>query len=700
MPIIALAERSAIASLESGLRFAPFVGTETFSLAIDNTDSIADAITTNVARRCQRQSYRGALAAAQSHLEAVDPTPPPIRHYLDRLLDQAPIGVINVHSDGTIRDLNRCAVEILGVTPETYTGTSLADYFPLYERSRIRAFCHVFVQTGRSHPTEIFEITFAHKPKRFLEITGSTFIEHMDEIGTTLILQDVTARVTAEAERRRVEAALSKSQQQYRGLVETMTEAVARSNEQHVLTYVNQRFCDMVGADPETVIGRSLLDFVASEHRELVETNMNSLRDREIVRFDNAWSTSHGQYTYTLTSFRRIVDHNGLIEGSLGVFTDISERRRAETALAESEKQLRLITDAVPQLIAYLDSDERFVFTNKAYEEWFHLPRAAINGHRLADIIGNDAYMYSIPHLTRARTGTRVQVECRLTYKGAGTRYVRVNYIPDLDHNKAFRGFFLIVGDLTELKRVEEVERQHLLTLCHASRLMLLGEMSSQISHELAQPIASIATHSNACVRLFESGRVGDTAVRDSLDDIAQQAKRAGDIMTRLRGFVRKELAPSEVDIDTLIDGVLRFADGELQQHGVSVVTHVSEDLPPLSVDRILIEQVLMNLVMNAVEAMHSIPSGQRRLWINADKGDDGDVEHVALSVVDTGPGLSEEARARVFEPFYTTKPQGVGLGLGLVITASIVELHGGRIWLDSELGNGTTVHFTLPYTD
>ena len=247
--------------------------------------------------------------------------------------------------------------------------------------------------------------------------------------------------------------------------------------------------------------------------------------------------------------------------------------------------------------------------------------------------------------------------------------------------------------DITESKRIERSERQRVLELAHVSRVTTIGQMSSQIAHELSQPLTAINALSSALVKLFEAEAASIDETRDTLREISGQAKRARDIVIRLRDFVRKsELQFAAVDLNDTICTVLRLANVESRHRGMTVELDLAEGLPEVDADRILIEQVLLNLVRNAVDAMDSLAPERRRLRLSSAMLSD---EAIRITVADSGPGLTEEYLPELFQPFFTTKSDG--MGMGLAITRSIIEAHGGTIEADQNPGGGALFRFILP---
>ena len=247
--------------------------------------------------------------------------------------------------------------------------------------------------------------------------------------------------------------------------------------------------------------------------------------------------------------------------------------------------------------------------------------------------------------------------------------------------------------DVTEWRLAEEQARQRQAELAHVARLSTFGEMTTTLAHELNQPLGAIANYSQACLRTLRAKNEPTEALVVALEQITAQARRAGEIVRRLRMFVRKsDGVRRPTDINALVTETVRFIETEARERGVQLRLELVKGPPAVRVDAVQIQQVLLNLLSNAIEAMNGVARNDRTLTIGTERAGKSSLR---LRVRDTGSGLDEMARQRVFESFYTTKTHGVGMGLS--ISRSIVEAHGGRIWVEPAAGGAAEFNFTLP---
>ncbi len=364
------------------------------------------------------------------------------------------------------------------------------------------------------------------------------------------------------------------------------------------------------------------------------------------------------------------------------------------------ERQHNLILDSVADGIYGVDLQGNATFINKAVTE--------ITGWRAKDLIGKN--QHHILHHTRADGSIHPASECPvyLTFEEGKPRYIEedlfwkkdgssfpVEYssTPIRDEKGDIKGAVVVFRDISARKEAAEAGRQYQMELAHVARLSTMGEMASGMAHELNQPLTAIATSADACMRLLESGDAPRDRVLDVLETIGAQARRAGGLIQQLRQFVRKEEPRlTLVNLNHLMEEVLMLMEPEIRKAGVRMVRDLDTDIPLVEAQQIQIDQVILNLIRNAIEAMSETPEDKRILTLRT-RSAGGNA--VITSVEDTGPGLSAEVRDKLFDPFVTSKPQGMGLGLS--ISMGIITAHNGNLYYDSHASKGAVFRFTLP---
>ena len=268
-----------------------------------------------------------------------------------------------------------------------------------------------------------------------------------------------------------------------------------------------------------------------------------------------------------------------------------------------------------------------------------------------------------------------------------------------IDGKGQHTGWMASVLDITERKRAEELARQQQEQLQFTSRLVTMGEMASTLAHELNQPLAAIASYNAGCLNLLERDGCAPQDIRPALEKISVQAQRAGKIIRRVHDFVRKsEPKRAPCSLGEVIEDCLGFVEPEARKHQIRIECEVPPHLPQIPADRLMLEQVLLNLIRNGMEAMTTTPSADRSIRIVTEISG----AELRVSVSDCGGGISPEVRTKLFTAFFTTKPEGMGVGLS--ICRSIIEFHRGRLWAEdnpqSPTGTGTIFIFTLPLED
>jgi len=253
--------------------------------------------------------------------------------------------------------------------------------------------------------------------------------------------------------------------------------------------------------------------------------------------------------------------------------------------------------------------------------------------------------------------------------------------------------YFGTVADVTTRKRSEDALRDAQADLARAARLATVGELTASLAHEINQPLTAIVTSAESCLLWLRRESPNLPKARESAERIVRDGHHVGEVIQSVRSMARKSSAEmTEVDVPDLIRGVLDLLAGEFRRHDIRLEAELSDDLDPIRGDRTQLQQVIVNLVMNAIEAMSSVTHRARSLRVCAEQDDEGQVQ---ISVADSGTGLDSAHMTRIFEPWFTTKRDGMGLGLS--ICRSIVEAHGGRLWVAPQLPHGMVFRFSVP---
>jgi PAS domain S-box-containing protein len=379
-----------------------------------------------------------------------------------------------------------------------------------------------------------------------------------------------------------------------------------------------------------------------------------------------------------------------------GIVRDVTDRKRSEEALRASEQRLLAIVDNTTAVIFIKDLELRYLLVNREYERLFDVRRDQIRGKTDFDIHPHEvAETLQANDRQVIEAGGPTQFEEVVPSDGSARHYVAVKFLlrDQVDEPYAVCG---IATDITALKQAQEALRSTEAELAHITRVMTMGEITSSIAHEINQPLGAIVNYGNACLRLLTAGSANLTEIATALSAIVKDANRASAIIARIRALSKK--SPPEMaalQVRDVVTEILALVRRELTGHRIALKTAFPEDLSPVLGDRIQLQQVLLNLVMNSIEAMNKVPEDQRQLFIEAQSQVSEGKLFVLITVTDSGVGLKAEDLPKLFQTFYTTRAEG--MGMGLAISRSIVEAHGGRIWATPNANLGATFQFTLP---
>ncbi len=369
----------------------------------------------------------------------------------------------------------------------------------------------------------------------------------------------------------------------------------------------------------------------------------------------------------------------------LVTLTDITERKRAEYLTGH-------VFESSPDGMSIVGRDYRYQRVNPVYERFWGMPGRMLGMH-VAEILGmEDFEQRGKPDLDRCFAGEEIN-HAEWVPTPSGPKYTAISLSPLRPDGQRVDAALVIARDLTDHMRASEALREAQTELAHVNRVTTMGQLTASIAHEVSQPIAATVANAHAALRWLDAQPPDQEEVRLALDDIIKDGKRAGDVIGHIRAIVRN-VPPrhDRLDINEAILDVIDLTRSELVRKGISLQTEFARGLPSIRGDRIQLQQVILNLIMNAAEAMSDASEQSRDLLIATAEDKPGGVR---VEVRDSGPGLSRESLERLFDPFYTTKRGGMGMGLS--ICRSIIEAHGGQVGATANVPRGATFHFTLP---
>jgi PAS domain S-box-containing protein len=427
--------------------------------------------------------------------------------------------------------------------------------------------------------------------------------------------------------------------------------------------------------------------------REAVLRSMQNggdyIAEYRVVLPDGAirWITTRGRVEFD-------GDHNPV--RMRGVSIDITARKQAEEALEEERRFLRQVIDIDPNFIFAKDREGRFTIVNQAVADAYGTTVDDLIGKTDADFNRNREEVEFFHQMDLEVIDTlkeRFIPEERLTDAHGRVRWLQTVKRPIIDKDSIANQVLGASTDITQRKQAESELQRNRQELAHVTRISTMGELAASLAHELNQPLTAILGNAQAAQRFLAANPADLEEVREILKDIVQDDRRATEVIQRMRALVKKEEVTFEpLDVAEIIRDVARLIHTDAVLLNVDVAFELMPALPLLVGDRVQLQQVVLNLMLNAFDAMKDCPTNERRVILRVEPDDAGAVK---VAVRDRGIGLSRDQLDKIFQPFYTTKRDG--LGMGLSISHSIVTDHRGRLWAENNPDRGATFYFTVP---
>jgi len=595
-----------------------------------------------------------------------------------RLIETAGAGMVTVDISGRINYVNQTFCRMTGYVREELLGKLFIDCLHEDDASiLLDAFSHTLHDAD---PDSTLEFRLKHKDGGIIwcSTTPSQLVYEDKLTGFNLILQDIIRR-------KNLEEALKESERKYRAVVEDQLEMICRFVPDGTITFANTAFCRFYGKSSSEIVGKSYLSLLPeTQYPSFTAAVEELLTEPDKVIYDIQSYERGGTVRWLEQSLRALTDDSRQVERFQVVLRDITERKRAEHALKESEEQFRMIFNSIHDGFAvfeinYDESDKvvdaRFLEVNPAFEK--------ITGTRANDILGKTLWeVFPTMRLSTAQLwkdviteGKNIRIE--EYYSKSLDKYFRVIGLSPK------RGrYAVLITDLTERKKMTE-------KLIRADRLSSLGEMAAGLAHEINNPLTGVIGLSQ--LMLEKKDLTG--SLREDIAAINKEASRASGILKDFLIFARgqkPDMRPA--DINGVIESVLKMRRTHMKKEGIEVLADFDRSLPPLMIDVAQMQQVILNIILNAEYFMSEAHKGGK-LIISTSRQDN----IVKIVIQDNGPGITAENLPNIFDPFFTTKESGRGTGLGLSISYGIVSEHGGNIIAESRPGEGARFIIELP---
>src|SRR5437016_2270853 len=524
------------------------------------------------------------------------------------------------------------------------------------------------------------------------------------------IIQDITERKRAEAEVRESEgryryifqsAGVSIWEADFsriKGAIDDLKSAGVRDFRQHCSAhpqFVEQavammKIADVNDATVELFAAASKDEFLASPQRVLLRETLETIAGVLIAIAEGRTSFEAETVLQTLKGERLTVLFTitlppapGRFDNVLLTLMDITKRKRAEYLAGQ-------VFDSLPDRVSIVGRDYKIRRVNPAVGRKWGVTAETVVGMHIADLIGMEAFEQVKRYLDRCFAGE--DVSSAEWFSAPNRQYLAMSFSPLRPDSSRVDAALVISRDLTDHMLASDALRQAQADLAHISRVTTMGELTASLAHEINQPNAAALTNANACLRWLARADPDVEEAREAAARMVKSRTRAADIINRIRLLFRKGATPREsVDVNEVIQEMMVLLRTEATRYAVPIRAELGAGLPEVTADRVQLQQVLMNLMLNGIDAMKDLKvTGE--LTIRSERAASG---QLLISVSDTGVGLPPQQADQIFNAFFTTKPNGTGMGLP--ISRSIIESHGGRLWAAANSGPGATFHFTLP---
>jgi len=616
-------------------------------------------------------------------------------HLQVALLQKIPVAAWTVNPDGTTAFVNQSWLEYTGQTLEFVRSSPEAWMSAIHPEDREETARRFWdgIRTGQGFTMEV-RCRRLHDGEYRWHLNRAVPLRNAEGkvlrfVGTSTDIEDV----------KRSQEDLRTAEERTRLIIDTALDAVITMNVQGAITSWNKQAEVVFGWSKSEAIGQHLSEMIIPERQR-------AAHERGLRHF---LATGEGpilRRRIQVTAVRR----NGAefpVEleivpmrlGSDWVFSafirDITDSKRAEEKLRESEFNLRQLTETIPEMLWSATPEGVIDYCNARVLDYTGFSAEEIMGGGWMKLLHSD----DIAETTRAwmscvRTGAPYRVEVRTFHAADFTyRWCITSALPLRDQQGRILKWHGTIVDMHDWKCAQEELRNTQAALAHMTRVMTMGELTASIAHEINQPLAGIITNASTCLRMLAADPPNVDGARETARRTIRDGNRACEVITRLRAlFSKKDASTESVDLNEATREVIALSSSKLKENKVILGVELADDVPFVTGDRVQLQQVILNLLANASDAMSTVDDRPRKLLVKTEQ-DEGD--RVRLTVQDAGVGFDPQTAGRLFDAFYTTKDDGMGIGLS--VSRSIIESHHGRLWAAPNDGPGATFSFSVP---
>ena len=595
-----------------------------------------------------------------------------------------------VDAAGLVLAANSVAASRLGFAVDELVGRSVLNLVSAGDKELVRAKLAACLEApGEAKSWQIRKIR-KDGTVRWCRESAKAVRWSGDQVIVLISGEDVTERHLDELESSHLAAIVSSSD-----------DAIISKTLNGIVTSWNAGATAIFGYEAQEMIGQSITRIIPPElHDEEMAILAQLQRGEWIKHYETTRVAKDGRRVAISLTVSPLFDKSGRVVGASKVARDISEAKLAEQARRAGASRMQALIETAVDGVILIDAHGGVLIFNPACEKLFGYSAAEVVGKNVKMLMP-EPYRHEHDRYIADYRATRIPKIIGIGREVAGRRkdgstFPMLLSVGETEKEEGEPIFVGIIHDLTSRKRTEAELEQARADLVRVARITTLGELTAAIAHEVNQPLTGLVNGGNACLRWLAGEPPDLEAARQSVERMIKAGNRAAEVIARIRALVAKSPQRQEpLNISDTIGEVIALIGAEVERNRISLTTLLADDLPIVLGDRVQLQQVILNLMLNAVEALNGVGEEQRGLSVTAMK--DGSTG-VLVAVRDTGPGVDEASLDRLFEAFYTTKPQG--MGMGLAVSRTIIQAHGGRLWATPNVPRGATFQFTLPNDD
>lgn len=600
--------------------------------------------------------------------------------------EDSPTMYFILDSDGVVVSVNKCGAELMGYSKDELLGKPILERFFEFDRQAVED----HFREGFDHPgrTVQWEARKTRKDGTILWVREKGNAVYLKERRVLLIAcEDITDQKRAEEAAQRIEKEL-------RDVIQLVPAFVWTATPDGAIDFVNERWQAYTGLrSMDKILGWSWISVLHPD--DLVRVGgawRAAIENREPMEAETRVRGADGEYRWWFCRNAPLRDEFGNIVKWYGIGINIDDRKRAEEAAEMNELAFRRIVETIPALVWCASPDGELTFVNQRILEYTGTAFEDLACSGWVNYLHPDDVEQTLAMWTHAvRTGNPHEIQYRLRKRDGTYRWFHVLGQAMTDDQGSVVQWYGLLIDIDERKNIEEALRRTETRLARATQIATVGELSAAIAHEINQPIGAVVTNAYACLRWLSSEPANLPKAREAAERIVRDGKDTVEVVGRIRAlFKRTHVQHERLDLNAVVVEMVRLLGAESIRRRAAIETELEKNLPAILGDRVQIQQLILNLLMNGLDAMDLVADRPKRIVIRTRQKD---ASTTLVEIEDSGAGLTD--CEKVFEPFYTTKDHG--MGMGLTICRSIVEGQNGKLWATSNTAFGTTFSFTLP---